>query len=433
MLLNSNKELFKIAKQYIPGGVNSPVRSFNSVGGEPFFTKMAHDCYLIDMESKSYIDYVSSWGANIVGHANEYVIDKVIKAIKKGFSFGTPTELEIEFAKKINQLMPHIEKFRVVSSGTEAVMSAIRLARGYTNRKYIVKFEGCYHGHSDNLLVSAGSGLATFGNPSSKGICPSSVENTLILDYNDTESLFKVFENYGRDIACVIIEPFAGNMNLVKPTTKFINALKTLCEDYKTLLIFDEVMTGFRVALGGARELLNIKADITILGKIIGGGMPLAGFGGRADIMDFLSPLGAVYQAGTLSGNPIALTCGLANLDLITIDGFYSHLINMAKILTDGLLNLAKKYEVRFSADYIGGMFGFYFMPNIPINFKEVKTANNDQFKIFFHKMLEQGVYFAPSMYEANFLCIKHELKVIEDTLFKAEKAFSLIADFKMG
>ncbi len=432
MLLHSNKELFQIAKQYIPGGVNSPVRSFNGVGGEPFFTKKAHDCYLEDIENKRYIDYVSSWGANIVGHANEYVIEKVSAAIKNGFSFGTPTELEVEFAQRINQLMPNIEKIRLVSSGTEAVMSAIRLARGYTNKKYIIKFEGCYHGHSDNLLVKAGSGLATFNNSTSGGVYPEAIENTLVLDYNDVESLIVTFTICGQDIACVILEPFVGNMNLVKPTAEFITTLKTLCENHKSLLIFDEVMTGFRVALGGAQELLKIKPDITILGKVIGGGMPLAGFGGRAEIMDFLAPIGSVYQAGTLSGNPIAVTCGLANLDLIVANDFYNHLSRSAKVLTEGLVKLSVKYDIEFTADYIGGMFGFYFMANIPTNFKEIKCANNNQFKLFFHKMLELGVYFAPSMYEVNFLCIKHDLKVIEATLIKAETAFASMVDLNI-
>ena len=322
----TKQQIFETAKQYIPGGVNSPVRSFNSVGGTPFFTARAKDCFLFDSDGKQYIDYVCSWGANIVGHAHPDVIAAVSAALQNGFSYGTPTELEIEFAKQISQLLPSIEKFRLVSSGTEAVMSAIRLARGYTQKKYIIKFNGCYHGHSDCLLIKAGSGLQTFGNPSSDGIPEEAVRHTLVLEYNDVAELEQAFQLYPEQIACVVVEPFAGNMNLVRPSAEFMTTMRRLCNQNNSVLIFDEVMTGFRVSLGCAQELLAIKPDLTTLGKVIGGGMPLAGFGGKREIMDCLAPLGGVYQAGTLSGNPIAVTAGLANLKLIQVEGFYTNL-----------------------------------------------------------------------------------------------------------
>lgn len=429
----TNEELFNQAKEFIPGGVNSPVRSFNAVGGTPFFTTKAQDCFLYDAEGKCYTDYICSWGANIVGHANPYVVEKVTVALGRGFSFGTPTELETELTRYIIKLMPNIQKFRLVSSGTEAVMSAIRLARGYTGKKYIIKFEGCYHGHSDSLLVKAGSGLATFkevsSNPSSNGVLPDMVANTLVLAYNDINALDRVFELHTNDIAGVIIEPFAGNMNLVRPTVEFITRLRELCDLNKSVLIFDEVMTGFRVAKGGAQELLGIKPDLTILGKVIGGGMPLAGFGGRAEIMDCLSPLGNVYQAGTLSGNPIAVTCGLATLELLDKDGFYADLTNKTKLLTTGLINLANKQGVDFTADYIGGMFGFYFNKKPPQNFAEVQLINKDKFNQFFYAMLNSNVYFAPSMFEAGFICSSHNIGVINETLQHADRTFALMSD----
>lgn len=420
-----NKEdTFEIAKKYIPGGVNSPVRSFNSVGGTPFFTSKAKDCYLYDSNGNKYIDYVSSWGANIVGHANEYVIEQVSKALNNGFSYGTPTELEVEFARQICNLLPSIEKFRAVSSGTEAVMSAIRLARGYTKKKYIIKFNGCYHGHSDCLLIKAGSGLQTFGNPSSGGIPEEAVKHTLVLEYNDVLELNEAFKLYSNEIACVILEPFAGNMNLVRPSNEFILQLRNLCTTHKTILIFDEVMTGFRVGLGSAQKLLGVNPDLTTLGKVIGGGMPLAGFGGKKEIMDCLAPVGGVYQAGTLSGNPIAVTAGLANLQLIQHDGFYENLSARNKQLTNGLIEIATRHDVEFCADYIGGMFGFYFANEIPNSFNQVKTANSDRFNKFFHLMLDSGVFFAPSMFEAGFICSSHSECVINETLNKADDAF---------
>lgn len=424
----NQQQIFNQALQYIPGGVNSPVRSFNSVGGTPFFTTRAKDCYLFDSEGKQYVDYVCSWGANIVGHANEEVIERVTEALYNGFSYGTPTELEVEFAKKITELLPSIEKFRLVSSGTEAVMSAIRLARGYTNKKYIIKFNGCYHGHSDCLLIKAGSGLQTFGNPSSAGIPEEAVRHTLVLEYNDVAALNEAFKLYPDQIAAVIVEPFAGNMNLVRPSAEFMTAMRSLCTTHGSVLIFDEVMTGFRVALGCAQEILDIKPDLTTLGKVIGGGMPLAGFGGKREIMDALAPVGSVYQAGTLSGNPIAVTAGLVNLEIIQRDGFYDKLGASASELVGSLNLLAKEVGIEFCSDSIGGMFGFYFSKEIPASFEEVKAANQERFKQFFHLMLADGVFLAPSMFEAGFVCIKHDAHALEKTLVSAKRAFAALA-----
>lgn len=420
----TNSDIFKEAKQFIPGGVNSPVRSFNSVGGTPFFTVSARGCHLTDSEGKEYIDYVCSWGASIVGHAHEYVVERVTQALARGFSYGTPTELEVEFARAISRMLPSIEKFRLVSSGTEAVMSAIRLARGYTNKKYIIKFNGCYHGHSDCLLIKAGSGLQTFGNPSSAGIPDEAVRHTLVLEYNDVAGLKEAFHLYGEDIACVIVEPFAGNMNLVRPTAEFISTMRKLCDTHKSVLIFDEVMTGFRVGLACAQGILGITPDLTTLGKVIGGGMPLAGFGGKAEIMDCLAPLGNVYQAGTLSGNPIAVTAGLANLELIQAPGFYDSLSEyLGKVLGE-FSKLAKRAGIAFSHDHLGGMFGIYFSEKIPRSFAEVQQADNHRFNRFFHAMLTEGVFLAPSMYEAGFVCVAHDNEALEKTIAAADKAF---------
>ncbi len=423
----TNKEIFEQAKSYIPGGVNSPVRSFNSVGGTPFFTSRAEGSSLFDIEGKEYIDYVCSWGANIVGHANKTVVAKVTEALANGFSYGTPTELEVVFAKKICELVPSVEKFRLVSSGTEAVMSAIRLARGYTRRNYIIKFNGCYHGHSDSLLIKAGSGLQTFGNPSSSGVPEEAIRHTLVLEYNDTEQLVEAFRVYPEAIAAVVIEPFAGNMNLVRPTSEFIQQLRQLCSDNGTILIFDEVMTGFRVALGGAQQVLGVKPDLTTVGKVIGGGMPLAGFGGKAEIMDCLAPIGGVYQAGTLSGNPVAVTAGLAVLDLIQQPGFYLNLADSASSLMEGLKKIASEEGVTLSTDSIGGMFGFYFSDRVPQSFAEVKEGNQELFNRFFHLMLDRGVFFAPSMYEAGFISAVHNNVIIDKTLTIARDVFKIL------
>ena len=425
----NNQQNFNEAQKYIPGGVNSPVRSFNAVGGTPFFTDRAYGCHLVDVEGRDYIDYVCSWGANIVGHAHPQVMAKVSLALSRGFSFGTPTELEVEFARTLTQLMPSLAKFRLVSSGTEAVMSAIRLARGYSQKKYIIKFNGCYHGHSDCLLIKAGSGLQTLANPSSAGIPEEAVRHTLVLEYNDVAGLLQAFKLYPNDIAAVIVEPFAGNMNLVRPSLAFMATLRELCTNYNSVLIFDEVMTGFRVALGGAQQLLGITPDLTTLGKVIGGGMPLAGFGGRAEIMECLAPLGSVYQAGTLSGNPIAVSAGLANLALIQEADFYPRLSRYSADLVAGLSQKAHNYGLDFCGDSVGGMFGIYFSAAIPQTFSAVKTGDAALFKRFFHLMLAQGVFLAPSMFEAGFVCAAHDQAALAATINAAEHAFKYLAE----
>lgn len=421
----SNQSIFNTAKELIPGGVNSPVRSFNHVGGIPFFTQAAKDCYLFDSENNKYIDYVCSWGANIVGHANQYVVQQVVNACGNGFSFGTPTELEVELAKQINQLMPSLDKIRLVNSGTEATMTAIRLARGYTNRKYIIKFDGCYHGHSDGLLVKAGSGVATLAISGSSGV-PDEIANlTIVLEYNNIDQLIKAFDQYSNQIAGVIIEPIAGNMNLIRATPEFLTTLRKLCTNNNSVLIFDEVMSGFRVALGGTQQIYGITPDLVTLGKVIGGGMPLAAFGGSAKIMDHLAPVGTVYQAGTLSGNPLAVTCGLANLQLIQEANFYDKLHQRSQQLINGLTKIAHDNEIDLCGDYQGGMFGFYFSKEIPTNYAQAKLGNLELFKKFFHQMLDKGVFFAPSMYEAGFVCSAHNVDTIDQTLNIAQSVFT--------
>jgi len=420
-----NAEIFDTAKHIIPGGVNSPVRSFASVGGTPFFTARAKDCYLYDIEGKEYIDYVCSWGANIAGHAHPTISKNLATAIACGLSFGTPTLLEVELAKQICALVPSIEKVRLVNSGTEAVMSAIRLARGAANRDYIVKFNGCYHGHCDSMLVSAGSGVITFGTSNSAGVPQPFAANTLVAEYNDVAGLTAIFEEHGDNIAGIIFEPYAGNMNLVCPTNEFIDCLNNLSRQYGALLICDEVMTGFRVALGGAQSLLAIDPHITILGKVVGGGMPLAAFGGKAEIMDYLAPLGTVYQAGTLAGNPIAVTSGLTNLQLIQQPDFYVQLSAYAQYLTHGLSEVAHQYNIEFCANSVGGLFGIYFQRELPQNLAQVNRANAELFKRFFHGMLAKGVFFAPSMFEGGFICIKHSEQVIDKTISCAREVFA--------
>jgi glutamate-1-semialdehyde 2,1-aminomutase len=420
-----NQDLFAQALRYIPGGVNSPVRSFDSVGGTPFFTSRAAACFLYDQHGKRYIDYVCSWGANIVGHAHPQVIKQVSASLSRGFSYGTPTELEVELAREICQLVPAIERVRLVNSGTEAVMAAIRVARGYTNKDYIIKFNGCYHGHSDGLLVKAGSGLQTLGQPSSAGIPSQTVRHTLICEYNDIVMLQEAFATY--PIAAVVIEPYAGNMNLVRPSLEFISAVRALATKHNAVLIFDEVMTGFRVALGGAQALLGVTPDLTTLGKVVGGGMPLAAFGGRKDIMECLAPGGQVYQAGTLSGNPIAVTAGLANLKLIKEPFFYDKLNSFNAELISGLISQASVYGIPFSADFVGGMFGLYFRETPPTNFFEVKQCNGELFKQFFHQMLHLGIFWAPSMFEAGFISAMHSHDALEFTLECASQVFKTL------
>jgi glutamate-1-semialdehyde 2,1-aminomutase len=428
MSQNQNQALFERAQLTIPGGVNSPVRAFRSVGGTPRFITRANGPYFWDAEGQRYIDYIGSWGPMIVGHVHPDVLAAVQKVLANGFSFGAPTEGEIEIAEEICRLMPSIEQVRMVSSGTEATMSALRLARGFTGRSRIVKFEGCYHGHADSLLVKAGSGLLTFGNPTSAGVPPEVAQFTTVLEYNNVTALQEAFGALGDDIAAVIVEPVAGNMNLIKPTPEFLQALRTLCTQYGAVLIFDEVMCGFRVALGGAQALYGITPDLTCLGKIIGGGMPAAAFGGRRDIMAHLAPAGAVYQAGTLSGNPIAVAAGLATLKLIQQDGFYEQLGARTVQLAAGLMQAAQEAGVPFSADSVGGMFGLYFSAQVPHSFATVSACDSTAFNAFFHAMLAQGVYFAPSAYEAGFVSSVHDAGVIAATLAAARQAFTALA-----
>jgi len=417
--------VFERAKQSIPGGVNSPVRAFRGVGGEPVFISHAKGAYISDQNNKAYVDYVGSWGPMILGHAHPDVIQAVEKAAQKGLSFGAPTEIEVEVAELIIKLVPSIEKVRVVNSGTEATMSAIRLARGFTGRNKILKFNGCYHGHSDSLLVKAGSGGLTFGIPDSAGVPASFAEHTLVAEFNDLAGVEKLFQQYPKDIAGIIVEPVAGNMNCVLPSNNFLSGLRKICDQYGALLIFDEVMTGFRVALGGAQERYQIKPDITTLGKIIGGGMPVGAFGGRADIMEKIAPLGPVYQAGTLSGNPIAMAAGLATLKLIQQSGFYETLEKQTQKLLQGLTDIAKKYKIPFYSQHAGSLFGFFFTDQHKIeSLADVQKCDVEKFKKFFHAMLKEGIYFAPSAFEAGFLSITHTDIEIDKTLKAAEKVF---------
>lgn len=426
--MDRNEQLFERAQKVIPGGVNSPVRAFRSVGGAPRFIERAKGPHMWDAEGKQYVDYVCSWGPMILGHNHPAVLEALHAAVERGISFGAATEAEIEIAEEIRKIVPSMEEVRLVSSGTEAGMSAIRLARGYTNRNKIIKFEGCYHGHSDALLVKAGSGLLTFGNPSSSGVPASVTEHTLVLEYNNPQQLEEAFAKYGDDIACVIVEAFAGNMNLVRGTQEFIDTMRRLCTKHGALLIVDEVMTGFRVALHGAQSLFNVTPDITMLGKVIGGGMPVAAFGGRADIMEKIAPKGAVYQAGTLSGNPVAVACGMATLKEIQRPGFYDELGGQTKKLVDGLTAAARDAVVPFSADSVGGMFGIYFLPERPTGFADVMKADQQAFNRFFHEMLGRGVYFAPSTFEAGFVSIAHTDDVIAQTVEAARGAFAEVA-----
>ncbi|MBV6305350.1 glutamate-1-semialdehyde 2,1-aminomutase [Candidimonas humi] len=423
--MSRNPELFERACQTIPGGVNSPVRAFRSVGGAPRFIKRAQGPYMWDADDVRYIDYIGSWGPAILGHAHPEVVRAVQEAAVGGLSFGTPTESEIEIAEAIAARLPSIDKLRLVSSGTEATMTAIRLARGVTGRSKIVKFEGCYHGHADSLLVKAGSGLLTFGTPTSAGVPPEFVQHTLVLEYNKLDAVRAAFEKEGKDIACIIVEPVAGNMNLIKPAPGFLQGLRELCTQYGALLIFDEVMTGFRVGPQGVQGLTGIRPDLTTLAKVIGGGMPVGAFGGRADIMEHIAPLGGVYQAGTLSGNPVAVAAGLATLRLLSAPGFYEHLSAQTAKLAQGLTERARAAGIAFSADHIGGMFGIYFSEQVPTSLAEVSACNVERFKKFFHAMLIKGVHFAPSAFEAGFVSATHDDAVIQATLDAAEQAFA--------
>jgi glutamate-1-semialdehyde 2,1-aminomutase len=427
--MSRNEQLFERAQASIPGGVNSPVRAFRSVGGTPRFIERAQGPYIWDADGRRYIDYIGSWGPMIVGHTHPEVLAAMQTAMARGLSFGAPTEAEIEMAEELLRLMPSMEQVRLVSSGTEAAMSAIRLARGAAGngkgRRKIIKFEGCYHGHADSLLVKAGSGALTFGNPSSAGVPAEITQHTIVLDYNDVAQLEDAFRRHGDDIACVIVEPIAGNMNLVRATAEFLQSMRTLCSRHGALLIFDEVMSGFRVALGGAQALYRIDPDLTVLGKVIGGGMPVAAFGGRRDVMKFLAPLGAVYQAGTLSGNPIAVACGLATLKLIQGPDFYQRLSAQTAKLVQGLVAAARAAGASFCGDSVGGMFGIYFADEVPTSYAQIMASDKTRFNAFFHAMLERGVYLAPSAYEAGFVSAAHDDAVIEATVDAARAAFA--------
>ncbi len=425
---SKNDLLFSRAQQTTPGGVNSPVRAFRSVGGTPRFITHAEGPYFWDADGKRYIDYIGSWGPAIVGHAHPTVVQAVQQAASRGLSFGAPTEAEVDMAELLCRLLPSIEQVRLVSSGTEATMSALRLARGATGRDKIIKFEGCYHGHADSLLVKAGSGLLTFGNPTSKGVPEDFAKHTLVLDYNDPQQLEQAFKQFGNEIACVIVEPVAGNMNLIKASPEFLQTMRRLCTEYGSVLIFDEVMCGFRVGLTGAQGLYGITPDLTCLGKVIGGGLPVAAFGGRRDLMAHMAPLGAVYQAGTLSGNPVAVAAGMATLELILQPGFYPRLAEQTTKLTNGLTLAAQAAGITFCADAVGGMFGLYFSAAAPVNYAQMMAGNRDQFNIFFHAMLDAGVYFAPAAFEAGFVSMAHDDAVIEATIAAARTVFANMA-----
>ncbi|WP_397408974.1 glutamate-1-semialdehyde 2,1-aminomutase [Polaromonas sp.] len=425
-----NAALFERAKKLIPGGVNSPVRAFKAVGGTPRFVQRAQGAHFWDADGQRYIDYIGSWGPMILGHGHPAVVEAVQKAVLEGFSYGAPTEREVELAEEIVKLVPSIEMLRLVSSGTEATMSVIRLARGATGRSKIIKFEGCYHGHSDALLVKAGSGLATFGSPTSAGVPPEVVQHTLVLEYNHIAQLEEAFSLHGKEIACLMIEPIAGNMNFVRASVPFMKRCRELCTQYGALLVFDEVMTGFRVALGGAQSLYaqsipGFRPDMTALGKVIGGGMPMAAFGGTRAVMELLAPLGSVYQAGTLSGNPVATACGLATLRELQKPGFYEALGERTRGLVGGLTQAATQAGVAFCGDSEGGMFGFFLLDQLPQNYATVMTTDSPAFNRFFHAMLDQGVYYAPALYEAGFVSSAHSAADIAETVEAAARFFA--------
>lgn len=430
--MSQNEQLFARAQKTIPGGVNSPVRAFRQVGGTPRFIKRAQGPYFWDADDKRYVDLIMSWGPMIVGHANPEVVEAVQRAATQSFSYGAPTAGEIDLAERICELMPAIEQIRLVSSGTEATMSALRLARGYTNRDLIIKFEGCYHGHADSLLVKAGSGLLTFADstknaPSSGGVPQDLVKHTLVLPYNDVGALEEAFKRHGDHVAALILEPIAGNMNLIRATPEFVKAVRSLTQQYGAVLIYDEVMTGFRVALGGTQSLHGIKPDLTCLGKVMGGGMPMAAFGGKREIMAKLAPLGNVYQAGTLSGNPVAVAAGAKTLEIVSRPGFFECLTEQTKKLMAGLEQEANRAKIPFSVDSIGGMFGFYFSQKVPTSYEAVTKTDIEAFKRFFHAMLNEGVYLAPSAYEAGFTSIAHDNVVVDEIILAARQSFQKI------
>jgi len=427
--MNDAQQRFQSAQQHIPGGVNSPVRAFKGVGGEPVFIERAQGAFFWDPDGNKYIDYVGSWGPMILGHAHPEVIEAVREAAGRGLSFGAPTEIETIMADKVCELMPSIELVRMVSSGTEATMSAIRLARGYTGRDKIVKFEGCYHGHSDSLLVKAGSGALTLGEPSSPGVPASLAEHTLTLTYNDSEQVRQTFEQIGEQIACIIVEPVAGNMNCIPPVEGFLQSLRDVCDQSGAVLIFDEVMTGFRVGLGGVQGLYGVKPDLTTLGKVIGGGMPVGAFGGKREIMEQISPLGPVYQAGTLSGNPVAMAAGLKTLELISQPGFFGGITTKVDTLVSGIMEVADAANIPMTENHVGGMFGLFFTEAEKVtDFAGATACNQDRFKAFFHGMLEEGVYLAPSAFEAGFVSAAHTYDDLTATIQAAERVFATLA-----
>ncbi|MBA2674897.1 glutamate-1-semialdehyde 2,1-aminomutase [Ramlibacter sp.] len=425
-----NQQLFDRARALIPGGVNSPVRAFRAVGGTPRFVQRAQGAYFWDANGRRHIDYIGSWGPMILGHGHPAVVEAVQRAVLDGFSFGAPTEREVQLAEEIIRHVPSVEMLRLVSSGTEAAMSAIRLARGATGRSLLIKFEGCYHGHADALLVKAGSGLATFGHPTSAGVPAEVVQHTLVLEYNNIEQLEQAFAEHGDAIACLMIEPIAGNMNFVRASVPFMRRCRELCTRHGTLLVFDEVMTGFRVALGGAQSLYaaqipGFAPDLTVLGKVIGGGMPLAAFGGRRDVMEHLAPLGPVYQAGTLSGNPVATACGLATLQQISQPRFFHALASRTRNLVDGLGEAARAEGIDFSVDCEGGMFGFFLLPQLPQNYAAVMKSDAPRFGRLFHGLLDRGIYIAPALYEAGFVSSAHTGADIAETVSAAREVFA--------
>ncbi len=425
--MSHSETLFSAAKRHIPGGVNSPVRAFSGVGGVPVFFARGEGPFLFDVDDKRYIDYVGSWGPMILGHAAPSVLAAVNEAVARGLSFGAPTEAEIRMAEQICQLVPSIEMVRMVNSGTEATMSAIRLARAYTARDKIIKFEGCYHGHADSLLVKAGSGALTLGVPTSPGVPAALASETITLTYNALDEVEQVFAEIGEQIACIIVEPVAGNMGCVLPEPGFLEGLRRLCDGHDSLLIFDEVMTGFRVALGGAQQRFGVRPDLTTLGKVIGGGMPVGAFGGSERIMSKIAPLGPVYQAGTLSGNPVAMAAGLATLAAISEADFFDNLSAQTKRLAEGLRTRAQAFNIPLQVNQVGGMFGIFFSETPVTNFAAVSACDIDRFRRFFHGMLEQGVYFAPSAYEAGFVSSAHDQKTLKSTLIAAEQVFSTL------
>ncbi|MEW8100405.1 MAG: glutamate-1-semialdehyde 2,1-aminomutase [Candidatus Thiodiazotropha endolucinida] len=423
--MSRSHDLFTQAQKHIPGGVNSPVRAFHGVGGEPVFVDCAAGPYIYDPDGNRYIDYVGSWGPMILGHSHHDVIEAVASVINKGLSFGAPTELENQMAEKVCELVPSMDLVRMVSSGTEATMSAIRLARGFTGRDKIIKFEGCYHGHSDSLLVKAGSGMLTLGEPSSPGVPAALAEHTITLNFNDSQQVRDTFNRLGDKIACIIVEPVAGNMNCIPPVPGFLETLREVCDKHGAVLIFDEVMTGFRVALGGAQAHYGITPDLTTLGKVIGGGMPVGAFGGRQDIMQKIAPLGPVYQAGTLSGNPVAMSAGLKTLELISEPGFHDRLSAKVEKLVEGIMQQAKAAGVPLAENHVGGMFGLFFSDNASVNDYAGATAcHQDRFKAFYHAMLERGIYLAPSAFEAGFVSDAHSDEDIENTIRAAGESF---------